>query len=643
MTENIENNAFETESSPAPSQKKKSKALAVIAVILVLAVAAGLVFGLGSGKGSTEFEPIFYIENDVLYAKNINNAKQEVISIGDIDDDISFGTSIRITSDKSEIFFTVSEEESDDDSDIFSSLVYGQYSTLYRCKLSEAEASPVKIAEKVIDYAYDEATDTLYCISGEKGALTQIDSAGAKEIAENVRALTLSDDGQKIAYETFEAGAYYKENGKEAVALSENGLLVYTDKDFSFFYILEETNLYKVTADNARELIDSDVSSADFIDADGYYYKSTDTLLLKDLFEDDMAESDNEIKIPDDDSNEEAFELYTDRLTRDEIRSYILNPEETFSIQEVYYFNGTESKKMLENALNADTSYVVGAENESADALFCSVVDTESFEKIKMSKLWEMLKKTEDETDFFDTTLEVYDIISEPFVKYSTDYFIYKDKFAEPTNLNEMILDVIFDEKNNAIYLTAENEEKTTLYRFDITEEGLSKPELINESVSSYDVYLTEDSRLLYLEEIKLDDYEYSYNIYLDSELIAENVCYLSDYNYDTDTLEIELYQLLEDGSIDFEGDTVLMYYNLKTGEKIHFDAGYHLSYHTYSEKQVILREHDDMENYSVLILENGNLTDTGIVIPNPELVYPVSEYRYCYNYTMDFYDKSSR
>ena len=543
-----------------------------------------------------------------------------------------------MTDNGSEIFFTVTEETEDEDQDLFSSMVYGQYSTLYRCKLSEAEAEPVKVAEKVIDYAYDEATDTLYCISGENSVLTQIDSTGTKEIAEDVHTLTLSDDGQKITYETFNAGAYYKENGKDAVALSENGLLVYTDEDFAFFYTLEETNLYKVTADNTRELIDSGVSSADFIAADGYYYKDTSTLLLKNLFDDDMAESDNEIKIPDDESDEEAYKLYTDRLTRDEIRSYILNPEETFSIQEVYYFNGTESKKMLENALNADSSYIVGAEDESVDALFCSVVDIESFEKIKMSKLWEMVTKAQEEEDFYDLAQQAYNLITDPFVKYSTDYFIYKDKLAAPTGLDAIIHDVIFDENANVLYLTAEKDEATSLYRLSIAENKLSEPELIKENVSYYDVHLTEDGKLLYLEEIELDDYESYYNVYLDSELIAENVCYLSGYDYDTDTIEAELYQLTEDGSIDFEGDTVLMYYNLKTGEKTQLEPASYMSYSTLSEKQIILKEHDDMENYSVLIMQNGELTDTGIVVPYPESIYPLSEYRYCYNYTMDFH-----
>lgn len=635
MTENIEANISETSTSLAPAQKKKNKALPIIAVILVIAVAAGLVFGLSSGKGSSAVDPIFYIENDILYMKDLNNLKKPVVNVCNVEGDTGFGTSIRMKNDGSEIFFTFSEETEDSDDDIIMTL--GTYNTLYRYNLTTPDVAPVKIAEKVIDYTYDEANDIIYCISGEESILSQIDANGTTELNKGIHTFTLSTDGQSFIYEFKDGGVYYKAKDKDAVTLSEKGLLVNHDDALTYFHILEDGKLSKATADGKKELIDSDVYSASFLSEKGYYYKETKSFNLKNLFEDDMAESDNEIKIPADDSDEEAYELYTERLARDEIRSFILDPEQTFSVQDVYYFNGTEGKKVLENALNADFSDVAGAENESVNALFCSVVDLENFEKIKMSDIWALIENMEDDDFDYSILEKAYDLISDPFVKYSTDYFVLEDKFAQPTNINGIVYDVIFDETNNVLYLTAEKEEASDLYRFSISDEGLSEAELMKENVSVYDAQLTESGKLLYLEEIEIEEYEYYYNVYLDSELIAENACYLSNYDFDTDTIILEVYQLAEDGSVDFEGDTTQLYYNLETGKKTELKPG--VTYYTYtssSEKNIIIEEHDDMETYSVLILEDGVLTDTELDVPYPEAIYPMDNYRQCYNYTLD-------
>ena len=612
--------AEEETAAPVPDTqaKKKSKAPLIVALcVLVAVVVGGLAFVLGSGYDKT-FDPLFYTSNNALYMKDLGTGKKEAALIytsenNDIDSDIYLST-VLYNSDLTEALISIEEKG---------------VTSLYSYDLTDKSAVPVKILENVNSFVKNEATGIITCSVGEESRLVQLD-AELKEttVAEKADYFTVSADGLSVFYSVEDGGAYLRQNGKAAVELTKNGTAEYYDDNLTLFYILEEGSLYKADATGKRTLIDKDVASTCFGKADGYYYKTVKTINIKDLFEDDMAEADNQIKIPED-TNSEAYKLYTERLTRDQVRTIIINPELNYYIQDLYYFDGTESKSILKNVYGDELSYYFTSVSDSAPAtLNCSVIDTGKIKKVRMSDLWKIVNS--EEASLIGGLEEVTDLIAEPLVESCTDYFVYKGDFAAEIGIKGMIHGCNLDENNNVLYVTASDSVfgDTALYKLPVIENSLGKAELVCESVNSFETTISENGKLYYIEEAYPDEdaFEAVSKVYLDSKLIAENVSSVAENNLEKGLFIIDKYHLNEDGTPDFEAypyNTV--FYNAETDKEILLNAEgeeyYYAMYETPAGKTILIESDYGYEDVasSLYSVENGKKKLIATINGNPD------------------------
>ncbi|MBE6772832.1 MAG: hypothetical protein E7544_01265 [Ruminococcaceae bacterium] len=596
----------EEEKTEAPvvdtNEKKKSKAPLIISLVALIAVVVGALIFTFSANSDKTFDPIFYFEEDALYMKNLGEKRKNPVKVCDASYEGSYLSTVMFNSTVTEAVFGLEEETG---------------TSVYSYNLTDPSASPVKIAEGVCSFVKNETTGIITCIIGEESKLVQFDAElNEIPVAENVDYFEISADGLTILYISKDGPTFLKQKDKEAVELTKDGTIEYSDDNLSLFYILENESLFKVQATGEKTLIDKGISATSFSSTDGYYYKTVRTILIKDLFEDDMAAADNEIKIPEN-NDSEAYTLYTERLERDEIRSVIIDPETTYTIQDVYYYNGTEGKLIAKNVFGDEFSFFDQFSSDSeVPNLFCSIIDTDKIKKVRMSDLWKAIN-SEDDT-FFGGLDAVTELITEPLIECCTDYFIYRGDFAAPIDIKGIVYDSMFDATNNLLYISISNDafSDTALYKIPLTENGLGKSELVCENVNSFETTISEDGKLYYIEQTYLDDasiYSVS-NVYYDSELIAENVISVLEYDLEKGIFFMEKQTDSEEGSPDFEGyasDSVL--YNMSTDEEIVLDNlsdGYYELFETPAGKILIHETNYDLENApsKLYSIENGKM-----------------------------------
>lgn len=626
--ETINEETAEAEITPIPEEnaKKKSKTPLIIALCVIVAlVVGGLAFAFGSG-GDGIFDPLFYTSGNSVYMKDLGTGKKEAkliyISLyDDLDSDI-YLSNVLFNSDLTEALIGIEDMNG---------------TTLYSYDLTSSSASLVKIAENVNDFIKDEATGIITCSIGEESKLVQFDSELKKTvIAEKADYFTVAADGLSAFYSVTEGGTYLVPNGKAAIELTKNGSAEYYDDNLTVFYILEEGSLYKVTAAGERTLIDKNVASTNFGNGDGYYYKTVKTLNIKDLFEDDMAAADNEIKIPED-TDSEAYQLYTDRLTRDEMRAILINPELNYYIQDLYYFDGTESKSILKNVYGDELSYYSASPIESDIAtLNCSVIDTSKIKKVRMSELWNVVNN--EEVSMMGGLEEVTDLVAEPLTESCVDYFVYKGDFAAEIGIKGIVHSCTLDEKNNAVYVAVSDTVfgDAALYKCPLTNSGLGEAEKICESVNTFDISVTKDGKLFYIEETYLDEetFDSVSKLYFDSKLIADNISYVAEYDLEKGLFVFEKYPLNEDGTPDLEaypGITVL--YDATTGTETVLNTEseeYYCSLYETPEGKTVLTETDysaEEAIANIYSIDNGK-KKLLFSMPDPEFFSYMSIYR---------------
>ncbi len=581
---------------------KKSKAPLVTVLCALIAIVLGaVVFTFGSGTDKT-FDPLFYVGDDGLYMKDLGSGKKAAVRVCEINSEDTYLINLLFNTELTEAVFGLQDENG---------------ITLYSYDLTDKSAAPKKIAEDVNSFIKDESTGVVTCITGKESKLIQLDAElNETVIAEAVDYFEASADGLSLMYSNNNDETFLKQKDKDAVMLTRDGSIEYSDENLSVFYILEDNSLYKVQPSGERTLIDKGVSSTTFEAADGYYFKTSKTVLIKDLFDDDMAEADNEIKIPEDTSSE-AYTLYTDRLARDQIRTIIINPETSYLIQDVYYYDGNESKEVIKDVFGDEFEYYNDfSVNSSVATLNCSVIDTGKIKKVRMSELWEVV--SDGDFNLIGGMEDVTELITDPLIEYCTDYFVYKGDYAAALDIKGVIFDSMLDGKNNVLYITVGDSlfSDAVLYRIPLTETGLGEPEVICESVNSLETMISEDGKLYYLEDTYNNDESLLAisKVYFDSKLIAENVSNVLEYDLEKGTFFIEKYLLKEDGTPDTDNyayETVL--YNTVTGEEIHLNTEegeyYYELYETPAGKTVLLESSYDFEETTsnVYSIVNGN------------------------------------
>lgn len=659
MSEFDENIVAEENIAAATQEKpKKKKKAPIIALICVIAAVISVVAFAFGPKEKVETDPLFYCNYEGVYMQDVANPDSDPVLIAPLEGEYVRASDFVINSEKTEVLFMVTYGYSYETAD------------LYRYKITTPEVPAVKIIEDVISYVSDDKTGVITCTVGEQSRLVQYredtvlatDSdaqsgykpgasvSNFKEtiIAEGVYHFVLSADKTKILYTDNENSTYLFEEGKEPILIkTSDEYLDNYDADFTVFYVTDEEAelLYKVLPTGERELVDEAVYTTYITEEKGYYLKSSKQYPIKDLFEDDMLEADSKISKPAD-SDSDAYELYTQKVERDYIRKLLLDPEAVILVNDVYYYDGKESKLAVKDVFESDGE-LQGTNGEADfESLFCTVIDFEKIQKVSMSAFWEHLNKIKEDADtenFLEDAYDLEDCVIDMLFEYMEDFFLFNGDTVAPISIRGFIYGETVDYTNDALYLEIQeySKDNVALYRFPITEEGLGKAECICENISFYDeVRISPDNKIFYVEEKMYEDDESDYNVYYDSKLIAEHVEYAYEPDFENGIVMVDKYRLKEDGTPDFESNLESSIIYLETGEEISINKKtgvteeekyaeiYYSACKTPAGKTIILKERYDVEwsVYNLYLFENGEVKDLGIKMPMPELVVGMNE-----------------
>ena len=445
--------------------------------------------------------------------------------------------------------------------------------------------SKTKIAENVGDYYVDQNNDFViyYTTNSEYSAssLYVYEQAGnSREIASDIRTVYCADDYSLICYQQENTifALYDGTTIKEVFTIENEDTYiddVLYDEGQDVFYF--STNVYyssnkypKATDYINDDLLEQDVAIVAPDSTDKKYWKSWTVQKRGDKIINEYATE----------LNEEYYEqltLYKEKLKRDKIREEAKGGELYVSNQTLYYFDGTQSKKICSDA--AGNAYVDGG------ILFFDRLRIEETEKVNFS---EICSSVED-------------------VNITAVCNYVKGKMDENTvycaaingNLVEMakgsdISAVRIDADNNAIYYISGTEDELSgdLYKVEINGNKLSEPTPIYSMVKSYaiingDVIYYRDPILVDVENSKVECDLYINETKIDSGVIGSALGNYLDVSY------------LPDGTIFYQSNYATNTLKQFDGEEIRIIASDVMSYVPVAKDKVYFIDDYDINTYT--------------------------------------------
>lgn len=529
----------------------------------------------------------------------------------------------------------------------------------------------VEIDSGVGTYAINpEGSKIMYIADGSM--LYTFDMKEKQKIASDVRGFCTNSDLSAVVYQTSEdKKLYFKDKDKDSEKISNNAQLVFCSEDLSVIYYKKDNDLYmkksgaepkKIISDTElRSVYDNtatvsasgtispaqgiasslSVSSNSIysITKDGKFFyttKAEKSLPASDFFEDDMADSDKNIKEPDPNDSkykkkssslfssytDEYYELrdkYRDKESRDSFRERIKEENISVDVYQLYFYDGQKSTLVndMVNFINysPEQSFnqqgtVKYAENS---VLVYSAYDKNSVDKIKMSELSEK------------GNLYTYYVTSEVRTKLLENNKFYTQNgktSAEISGVSKITGSVatsdlkslyfiqpdVKDSSETSYYYASTYYDKGILYKIDFADTKARKPKRIADDVSS--VLMNKN------EPVTLRNYSSSSStgdLYVNDKKIAEDVTsyclrffddgsivYFTDYRSSNNSGTLNIYDgkntnKVSDDVRDFEyvdsnniyaiydysgskGD--LIFYNGSKTEKIDEDVSYFWHYY---------------------------------------------------------------
>ncbi len=250
----------------------------------------------------------------------------------------------------------------------------GDLAAVYRRDLSPAykDVLPDVFVDSGIGYPFEVTPDNRAVYLQQPGGELYVNDGSKHKIASGVSYFELSANGNKLVYTGLDGGIGFADLWRlSVIKITANATLLAVSDDFSTIDYDENGSLYEHKIGGKKQRIASDISG--FIARMGngavYYTKSQKrTILLADILNDDMKDSDSTIAPPDmadyqttqpagagsstlhevitdEDAYNAALKVYTEKLMRDEIRAAARTFAMDFSVDTLYvYQNGKETK-----------------------------------------------------------------------------------------------------------------------------------------------------------------------------------------------------------------------------------------------------------------------------------------------------------
>lgn len=556
-----------TQPVPATKEKKKRSKKAIIfsaiGVVVVAAILVPILLIFGGEEIENSFA--FYLKDGNMYFSDLAQGGEPVrITSNLVDEDYAyteadgFDYKTRISEDGKYIFFPDRFESGDDG-----------YNLYYR-ELGNTEAASVKIDSDVRYYEInDNATIVTYRKGSERNLYQYKLADGSKnKVGSEVYSYYVSDDGKKVFYINSEDDLYFVTDGEKVKIAGEVSYIEHYTDDFTTLYYIKDKALYKY-ANGEKTKIVSDVSSVlNIYDSGEIYYVTSreEEHCLMDYVEDDMAEADAAITVPDtpkyptapirsdyDSYDEysaareayyeekqriteeyyEAKAAYFDKLDRDELRDDLSGTTISQTKYSLWFYNGTKAELVTDE-------FFLGYNYEYHCASETPVI---AYKQNKQSTISKSIKLSS-----VDSVTEVKNQVDEGTSFEYEACVAVKGTAKTLVGENATVTWFLVNDAGTMIYY-ADNVDNGygDLYRVTVDDGAVGKPELYDSDVNAYPSlcrYL-DDSTLVYFKDYSYED---GGDMYIGKRMVDSDAFsgywngdnsgefyYYSDYNYDKD------------------------------------------------------------------------------------------------------------
>lgn len=508
---------------------------ACVAVVLVAAIVLSALF-----TGGAENNFVLYIKDKELFYTGIDKIKpfqltQKLDDSGSLDNEYLFeaasaiGCYIRMTKDGKTIFYVDKISES---------------ATIYCRNVNKPDQEPIKIDSEILTYSVSESGKLVTYLK-EDGSLYQHNLKDKEKIDSEVSSFVVSSDGKKIGYLKEDGGMYLKNAGKDKEKLdSDVETISYINEAMNTVYYIKEDAIYKKVDGKEKEKIASDIDSVikTYDSGEIYYLKSTaNEVSLIDYVEDDMKESDAAMVQPQSpqypsywdyntyseyerayDEYEAAYEAYktarqewNKKQNRDSLRQNLSQRKMENTAYTLCYYNGKEEKVLTDAYAK---KYVAADDNP---VLVFSIYNQSAVAKVKLSEI--------------EYLSEVEDMVKASLFSSAEKYIAVNDTYSviEQTDADNF---KITDDGKTVYFI--DNESETTghgeLYKINVSSKA-GKPELYDSDVSTLNINLTSNGKILYFKDAKGGG---KGELYIDKQKVDYDVD-ISSYEYikDSDTI----------------------------------------------------------------------------------------------------------
>lgn len=563
------------------------KAVVFGAIGIVVVAIIAIIIVLISEKTKNNIDYAFYFkDNEILYTDFIESHQLTTRFNNEISNDempyvISSSEVVPYVSENGKYVFYPDKVDTSD-----------QGKNLYFKEIAKLDSEAVKVDSGVVCYTVNAAATvvTYMKYDGDPHSATlyqyKIDDDSKEKIASEVNYFKVSDDGKTIIYMNTENSLYFKKSDQDKEKMSSDiSSLKYINEEFNTVYYIKEDSLYKQVIGEDKEKIVSDIFNIiEIYDSGEIYYIKNDlkNISYMDYVDDDMKEIDATITQPDfpdypdapdypsysdyddldeydvafekyrkdyeeyqaecealDDAYYDALDVYQAKVARDELRSSL----EAKTIEQIccslYFYNGVEEINIADSLIHDDFDGYGITANDVPVIAYAAQKQT-NIVKTKLSDITSIDdiddKVQENLHSSFDTYIAVKD----------TATVIDSEKAPGFFQINDSGTVVYYIDDIDSSY-----EYYGTLYRIDIIDGVVGKPEMYSEDVYALYSYFVNNNDFLYFKDIKGRDGElyinksridYDVNIY---RCIAEGdnknykLFYFVDYIDDNGTLKV--------------------------------------------------------------------------------------------------------
>jgi hypothetical protein len=524
---------------------KKTAIIIIISLLVVAALGVGAFFVMKNlPKDKKSKAPFAYVSGDSLYVmKNLTEKEEPVCITKDYSGDSIFSENGKY------VLYGQSNSKSNDSYEF----------DLYYKEIFNEKDEGTLVAKNVSDFSAVES-DLSKIVYLKNDKLYYGDTLGEfDKIASDVYLREYNSDVKKaVCYHyysddkdydddySYEGSGYYevgiidfsKSSPEYKKLISSCNSFDYT-KDLSCFYYTDDDNLYKMKADGDKEKISAsgeDVNSFFATSKGVYYITDGENITYYDFVDDPYVEADKKIQKPNyddykvdsedfyvteedeygeyeyfdreaywdaqdkaDEKYEKAYDEYEKAQERWEIRENLEDETLTYC-EKIYYFDGSKSTLLFDNANSFFMVSVVGEDN--GDRAFRASV----FAK----PVSEMKKISIDDADY-------YTDVSDAFYKQvEYDNYVIFDGVSVDLKVDDDISQMYYNTESDEIYLfTYDADAKTKEYDFYTLKAGkpFSEATLVEKDCEGFVMI---NGKPNYYDSYDKDDY--TYTVYIDNE-----------------------------------------------------------------------------------------------------------------------------